>query len=127
MRDLQTILIGNSVIEPAIYKLLCFCRYPLPQIRPHGIRFDGSNSLLETQHFLLNGAGNGICLVHLTPTRLDNLRFVDHLLKTLCSLDIFCALVGTYPVYIASVPNSYYRTRPVVGASYNYKYLHCPR
>jgi len=42
-------------------------------------------------------------LTEFTPTRLDNLGFVNPLLQIFCELDICCALVNTYPAYIAGV------------------------
>ena len=47
-------------------------------------------------------------MTHFTPARLDHLGFANRLLKTFRELDICCALVGTYPAYIAGVISSYY-------------------
>jgi len=52
--------------------------------------------------------GHALWLTHFTPARRDHLGFVNLLLKEFCSLDICCALVGTYPVYIAGVLSSHY-------------------
>jgi len=86
-------------------------------MRPHGIPFDVSNSLFETQHFLVNGniLAKALWLPNFTPVRLAHLRFVNKLLQTFCALDICCYLKGTYPAYIAGVLSFYYRTRLVVG------------
>jgi len=79
-------------------------------MRPNGKLFEESDSLDATQHFLVknNVAGHALWLTHFTPARLDYLGFVNHLLKTFCTLDICCAVVGTYPPYIAGVLSSYY-------------------
>jgi len=71
-------------------------------MRPFGLPFDRTNSVIETQQFLVNGniAGNAIWLLHFTPVRLDHLRFVNRLLETFCAQDICCAFTGNYPAYI---------------------------
>jgi len=84
-------------------------------MRPLGISFDRSDSLYRTQQSLLNEAGHAIWLPHLTPTRLDHLQFVHHLLQTFCELDMCCTITKNYPAYIAGVLTSYYRTSPVIG------------
>jgi len=56
-------------------------------------------------------AGNAIRLPHFTPTRLNNLRSVNHLLQSFYALDMCCAITGNYPAYIADVFNSYHRMR----------------
>ena len=116
MRDLQTVLIRNRVLEPTLYALLCFADTP-PHMRPYSLPFDVSNSLFETQHFLVNGniLAKALWLPNFTPVRLAHLRFVNKLLQTFCALDICCYLKGTYPAYIAGVLSFYYRTRLVVG------------
>ena len=80
-----------------------------------GIPFDGSDSLFRTQQSLVNVVGHALWLPHYTPTRLDHLQFVHHLLQTFCELDICCTITGTYPAFIAGVLTSYYRTSPVIG------------
>jgi len=80
-----------------------------------GILLEGANNLFKVQQFLVNEAGNAKCLTHFTPVRLDHLRFVNRLLETFCELDIYCAITGTYPAYIAGVLNSYYSKIPAVG------------
>jgi len=79
-------------------------------MRPKVKLFEESNSLYETQQFLLkyNIAGSALWLTHFTPVSQDHLRFVNHLLKTFCAVDICCVLVGTYPAYIAGVLISHY-------------------
>jgi len=79
-------------------------------MRPHGKVFGGLNSLFESQQFSWreNVANNALWLPLFTPVRSDYLRFVSHLLKTFCSLDICCACVETYPSYIAGVLSTYY-------------------
>jgi len=77
-------------------------------MRPQGKLLNGSAHLLETQECLVNSVGNALCLTHFTPARRDHLGFVNLLLKEFCSMDICCALVGTYPAYIAGVLSSYY-------------------
>jgi len=80
-------------------------------MRPLGIPFDRSDSQFQTQQSLVNVVGHAVWLPHFTPTRLDNLRFVHHLLQTFCEFGICCALTGTYPSYIEGVLTSYYRPR----------------
>jgi len=82
-------------------------------MRHKGKHFEGSDSLFETQRCLVknNIAGHALLLTHFTPARLDHLCFVNHLLKTFCALDIRCALVVTYPTYIADVLSSHYVAR----------------
>jgi len=79
-------------------------------MRPKGKVFDGSNSFYVTQWGLVknNIAGHALWLTHFTPARLDHLGYVNRLLKTFCELDICCALVATYPTYIAGVLSSFY-------------------
>ena len=77
-------------------------------MRPQGKLLNGSAHLLETQECLVNSVGHSLCLTHLTPARRDHLGFVNLLLKETCSMDFCCALVGTYPAYIAGVLSSYY-------------------
>jgi len=84
-------------------------------MRPLGIQFDGSNSLFRTQQSFLNVAGHAFWLPHFTPTRLDHLQLVHHLLQTICELDMCCTITGNYPAYIASVLTSYYPTIPGIG------------
>jgi len=79
-----------------------------------GIPFYGSNSLFRTYQSLVNVAGHALWLPHFTPTRLDHLQFVHHLLQTFCELDICCTIIGYYPAYIAGVLTSYYRNSPVI-------------
>jgi len=57
---------------------------------------------------LVNSVGYALLLTHFKPARRDHLEFVNILLKEFCSLDICCALVGTYPAYIAGVLSSHY-------------------
>jgi len=59
--------------------------------------------------------GHAVWLPHFTPTRLDHLDFVHHLLQTFCEFDICCAITGTYPAYIAGVLTSYYNSTPYIG------------
>ena len=82
-------------------------------MRPKHKLFEGSNSLYESQEFLVrdNIARSALWLTHFTPVRLDHLGFVNHLLKTFCALGICCALVGTYPAYIVCVLSSHYVDR----------------
>jgi len=87
-------------------------------MRPHGIPFDGSDSLFQTQQSLANVAGHAVWLPYFTPTRSGHLHFVNRLLKTFCELDICCTVTGTYPTYIAGALTSYYYTRPVLGTLY---------
>jgi len=56
----------------------------------------------------VNSVGLALLLTHFTPARRDHLACVNLLLKEFCSLDICCALVGTYPAYIAGVLSSHY-------------------
>jgi len=70
-------------------------------MRPLGKRFDGSDSLFKTQQDLVKRAGHAVWLTEFIPARLDHLGFVNRLLQTFCELDICCALVNTYPAYIA--------------------------
>ena len=55
-----------------------------------------------------NIAVHALWLTNSTPARPDHLGSVNRLLKTFCELDICCALVGTYPAYIAGVLSSHY-------------------
>jgi len=84
-------------------------------MRTLGLPFDGSDSLFRTQQSLVNVAGHALWFLHFTPTRLDHLEFVHHLLQTFCELDICCTITGNYPSNIAGVITSYYRTSPVIG------------
>jgi len=79
-------------------------------MRPKSKLFEGSDSLCETQHFLVknNIAGHTVWWTHFSSERLDHLGFVNHLLNTFCALDISCALVGTFPAYIAGLLISHY-------------------
>ena len=79
-------------------------------MRPKGKFFEGSNSLFEIQQFLVQGniAGHALWLPHFTPVRIDHRSFVNRLLKTSCALNICCALMGTYPAYVAGVLSSHY-------------------
>jgi len=83
-------------------------------MRTLDIPFDGSDRLFRTQQSLVNVAGHAVWLPHFTPTSLDHLQFVHHLLQTICELDICCTITGTYPAYIAGVLTSYYNTSPVI-------------
>jgi len=56
----------------------------------------------------VNSVGHALWLTHFTPARRDHLGFVNLLLKVFCSLDICCALVGTYSAYISGVLISHY-------------------
>jgi len=84
-------------------------------MRPLSILFDGSDSLFRTRQSLAKVAGHALWLPHFTPTSLDHLQFVHHLLQTFCELDICCTITGNYPAYIVGVLTSYYRTSPVIG------------
>ena len=77
-------------------------------MKPQCKHFEGSPSLFETQECLLNSVEHALWLTHFTPARRDHLGFVNLLLEEFCSLDICCALVGTYPAYIAGVLSSHY-------------------
>jgi len=48
-------------------------------------------------------AGHDVWLNEFTPARMEHLGFVNRLMQTFCELDIRCALVNTYPAYIAGV------------------------
>ena len=76
-------------------------------MRTIGIPFDGSDILFQTQQSLVTEVGHAVWLPHFTPTRLEHLQFVHHLLQAFCELDICCKLTGTYHVYIAGVLTSY--------------------
>jgi len=79
-------------------------------MRPRGKLFEGSANLFETLECLVknNIAGNALWLTNFTPARRDHPAFVNLLLQNFCALDICCALVGTYPAYIAGVLISHY-------------------
>jgi len=70
-------------------------------MRLRGILFDGSDRLFRTQQNLVKRAAHAMWLTEFTPARLDYLGLVNRLLQTFCELDICCALVNTYPTYIA--------------------------
>jgi len=99
-----------------IYPHVFFSDTP-PHMRRFGIPFEGSNSLLKTQEFLVNRniGGNAIWLANFTPVRLDNLRLISRFLETFCPLDVCCDCTGTYPAYIACVLSSHYFQGPGVG------------
>lgn len=84
-------------------------------MKPHGIPFDGSDSLFQTQQSLVTEMGHAVWLQQFTPARLDHLSFVHQLLQTFCALDICCTITGTYPAYIAGVLASFYNTSPCIG------------
>ena len=56
----------------------------------------------------MNIAGHALWLTYFTPARWDDLDFANLLFQKFCALDIFCALVGTYPTYIAGVLISHF-------------------
>jgi len=87
-------------------------------MRPLGILFDESDSLLRTEQSLVNMAGHALWLPHFTPISLDHLHFVHHLLQSFCELDSCCTITGIYPAHIAGVLTSYYHTSPVIGRLY---------
>jgi len=84
-------------------------------MKPHGIPFDGSDSLFRTQQSLVTEMGHAVWLQQFTPAVLDHLSFVHQLLQTFCDLDICCTITGTYPAYIAGVLTSFYNTDPCIG------------
>ena len=72
-------------------------------MRLRGNLFDGLDRLFRTQQDLVKRAVHAVWLSEFTPARLEHLGFVNRLLQTLCELDICCALVNTYPAYVAGV------------------------
>jgi len=84
-------------------------------MKPDGIPFDGSDSLFQTQQFLVTEMGHAVWLQQFTPARLDYLSFVRRLLQTFCELDICCTIKGTYPAYIAGVLASFCNIAPCIG------------
>jgi len=85
-------------------------------MKPHGIPFDGSDSLFQTQQSQVTEMGHAVWLPQFTPARPEHLSFVHRLLQTLFELDICCTITGTYPDYIAGILTSYYNSTPsIVG------------
>ena len=64
--------------------------------------------IFETHECLVNSVGHALWLTHFTPARRNHLGFVNLLLKEFCSLEICCALFGTYPANIVGVLSSHY-------------------
>jgi len=89
--------------------------HTLTHMKHHGIPFDGSDSLFQTQQSLGTEMGHAVWLQQFTPARIDHLSFVHRLLQTFCELDICCTITGTYPAYIAGVLASFYNTAPCIG------------
>jgi len=100
--------------QQAIF-LFFFQIHTLTHKKPHGIPFDGSDSLFQTQQSRVTEMGHAVWLQQFTPARLDHLSFVHRLLQTFCELDICCTITGTYPAYIAGVLASFYNTAPYIG------------
>ena len=95
--------------------LFVFQIHTLTNMKPHGIPFDGSDSLFQTQQSLVTTIGHAVWLQQFTPARLDDLSFVHRLLQTFCELDIYCTITGNYPAYIVGVLTSFYNTYPCIG------------
>ena len=83
-------------------------------MKPHGIPFDGSDSLFQTQQSQVSEMGHAVWLQQFNPARLDHLPFVHRSLQTFFELDICCTITGTYPAYIAGVLASYYNSTPCI-------------
>ena len=70
-------------------------------MRPRGICFNGSDSMLKIQKDLEKLAVTAVWFTEFTPVRLDHLDFVKRLLLTFCELDVCCAMINAYQAYIA--------------------------
>ena len=73
-------------------------------------KFNGSSSLFDTQQHLQSVAGTATWLAEFRPRDYEHRNFIELLLKTFCTLGIFCFISGAFPAFTAGVFNSYCTT-----------------
>jgi hypothetical protein len=65
----------------------------------HGVEFDGSSILFDTQEHLQSFAGTATWLTEFRPKNYEYRNFIELLLKEFCAMGICCVISGTFPAY----------------------------